>query len=416
MFKKSVLGVVLIILSLLNFGSYAQEVDNSSDGLFSQARIAAFDRKDYPKAISLVKKALLQSPNYTDLSVFLGRLYTWTDQVDSARFVFEGLESRKVTDEDFYVAYGSFLYWNDMTEKAIQITETGLELHPKSEDLLLLIAKISYSNSNYIEADKSVRALLLINPQNAEARALSARIKDFVDKNAIGINYSFTHFDRQFADNWHITSLSYRRTTGIGSVIVKANYANKFASDGLQFELESYPRISKLFYMYVGLGYSGDVGIFPKYRSGASLYANLPSSFEAEVGFRQLHFSESLWMFTGSVGKYYKNFWFNFRTYITPSDKNISHSYTGTMRYYTKGANDYFGFQAGTGISPEESRNNLLELTTYKLKTFKVGLDYNFSIQRKHLFNISGTYFNQEYRPNVKGNQFDISLGYSKVF
>lgn len=416
MFKKSVLGVVLIILSLLNFGSYAQEVDNSSDGLFSQARIAAFDRKDYPKAISLVKKALLQSPNYTDLSVFLGRLYTWTDQVDSARFVFEGLESRKVTDEDFYVAYGSFLYWNDMTEKAIQITETGLELHPKSEDLLLLIAKISYSNSNYVEADKSVRALLLINPQNAEARALSARIKDFVDKNAIGINYSFTHFDRQFADNWHITSLSYRRTTGIGSVIVKANYANKFASDGLQFELESYPRISKLFYMYVGLGYSGDVGIFPKYRSGASLYANLPSSFEAEVGFRQLHFSESLWMFTGSVGKYYKNFWFNFRTYITPSDKNISHSYTGTMRYYTKGANDYFGFQAGTGISPEESRNNLLELTTYKLKTFKVGLDYNFSIQRKHLFNISGTYFNQEYRPNVKGNQFDISLGYSKVF
>lgn len=280
----------------------------------------------------------------------------------------------------------------------------------------MLIAKISYSNSNYVEADKSVRALLLINPQNAEARALSARIKDFVDKNAIGINYSFTHFDRQFADNWHITSLSYRRTTGIGSVIVKANYANKFASDGLQFELESYPRISKLFYMYVGLGYSGDVGIFPKYRSGASLYANLPSSFEAEVGFRQLHFSESLWMFTGSVGKYYKNFWFNFRTYITPSDKNISHSYTGTMRYYTKGANDYFGFQAGTGISPEESRNNLLELTTYKLKTFKVGLDYNFSIHRKHLFNISGTYFNQEYRPNVKGNQFDISLGYSKVF
>lgn len=119
MFKKSVLGVVLIILSLLNFGSYAQEVDNSSDGLFSQARIAAFDRKDYPKAISLVKKALLQSPNYTDLSVFLGRLYTWTDQVDSARIVFEGLESRKVTDVDFYVAYGSFLYWNDMTEKAI---------------------------------------------------------------------------------------------------------------------------------------------------------------------------------------------------------------------------------------------------------------------------------------------------------
>ena len=91
-------------------------------------------------------------------------------------------------------------------------------------------------------------------------------------------------------------------------------------------------------------------------------------------------------MYTAAVGKYYKNFWFNLRTYITPDSNNISHSYTGTVRYYTKGAQDYFAFQIGTGISPEEYRNNLLENETFKFKTFKIGAEYNFSYRSVNLF------------------------------
>ncbi|MGV7608803.1 YaiO family outer membrane beta-barrel protein, partial [Mycobacterium kansasii] len=63
-----------------------------------------------------------------------------------------------------------------------------------------------------------------------------------------------------------------------------------------------------MFYLYVGGGYSGDVSLFPKYRTGVSLNANLPHSFEAELGYRQLYFSNSIWMYTAAVGKYYKNF------------------------------------------------------------------------------------------------------------
>src|SRR5690606_11211719 len=119
---------------------------------------------------------------------------------------------------------------------------------------------------------------------------------------------------------------------------------------------------------------------------------------------------------TASVGKYYRNMWFNLRTYLSPDSKTTSHSYTGTVRYYTKGANDYFGFQVGTGISPEESLNNLLQVTTFKLNTYKVGANYNFSINKRNKFDISVMYFNQEFKPNVKGNQYDLGIGYSKVF
>lgn len=406
-----------ILLTLLFFPALSYGQDNlSSDELFLKARNQAFENKNYPEAIKLSKQALSKSPNYTDIAVFLGRLYTWSDQVDSARIVFNQLEDRQVQDEDFFLAYASLEYWNDQPNKALAIVNKGLSYSPNSEDLLYLKARIDYSEDNYEDADKTLSRLLSENAKHTEARALSKRIQEYTSKNAIGLSYNFSHFDKQFEDNWHIASVSYRRRTPIGSVIFKINYANKFASNGLQYELEAYPRISKTFYMYVGTGYSNHVGIFPNYRTGASLYANLPKSFEGELGLRQLYFSSNLWMYTASVGKYYQNYWFNLRTFITPSDKNISHSYTGTVRYYTKGANDYIGFMIGTGISPDDSRSYLLGDRTYKLKTFKVGADYNFSIKRTNLFSIGATYFNQEYKIAEKGNQIDLSIGYTKTF
>ncbi|WP_312900627.1 YaiO family outer membrane beta-barrel protein [Chryseobacterium taichungense] len=403
-----------LLLLLLPFQAYSQQ-DMSADELFVKARTAAFDEKDYTKSIELAKQALQKAPNYTDISVFLGRVYTWSKDTESARAVFEELGKRDVQDEDYFIAYASLEYWNDNNAKAVEITDKGLSYHPQSEALWLLKARAYYSDKNYIESEKAIKSLLAINPKNTEAISLAVKINDLAAKNAISVTYNYSHFDKQFADDWHIVSVGYKRVTPIGSVILRANYANKFAENGAQFELEAYPRLSDMFYLYVGAAYSNDVGIFPKYRTGVSLNANLPHSFEAEIGYRQLYFSNNIWMYTASVGKYYKNFWFNIRTYITPDNKNISHSYTGTIRYYTKSAQDYFAFQIGTGISPEESRNNLLENETFKLKTFKVGGEYNFSV-KKNLFSVGTMYYNQEYRPNEKGNQFDITLGYTRKF
>jgi YaiO family outer membrane protein len=409
--------IISLLLSLLTtITIYGQDVNLSSDELFSRARNVAFELKDYPQAIRLIKSALDKSPEYTDLHIFLGRLYTWSDKIDSAARVFENLHAKKIRDEDFYLAYGYLLYWNNQNEKAKIIIDEGLSQHPQSEDILLLHAKFNYGIKAYQHAESSVNTLLNINPKNTEANSLAQNLKSYTAKNAISINYDFTHFDKQFDDNWHILGVSYRRATSLGSVIFKTNYANKFADNGLQFELEAYPRINKIFYLYLGTGYSDNVGIFPRYRTGVSLYANLPKSFEGEIGYRQLNFSNNIWLYTASIGKYYQNLWFNLRTYLSPDKTNISHSYTGTVRYYLKGADDYFGLQVGTGISPEENRNNLLVEDSFKLKTYKVGANYNFSIKKRNLVSIAATYFNQEFQVSQKGNQYDLSIGYSRVF
>lgn len=404
----------LALLVLLPLTIYGQQ-NMSADELFVKARTAAFENKDYPTSISLARQALETAPDYTDISVFLGRVYTWNKDTESARTVFEELGKKDVKDEDYFVAYASLEYWNDQNAKAISITDKGLGYHPQSEALWLLKAKASYANKEYAESEKAVKAVLTINPKNTEANSLAVRINEFTSKNAVSLTYNYSHFDRQFDDDWHVVGLSYRRATSIGSVILRGNYANKFAQNGTQIELEAYPRLSKMFYLYVGAAYSNDVGLFAKYRTGVSLNASLPHSFEAEIGYRQLYFSNSIWMYTASVGKYYKNFWFNLRTYITPDNRNISHSYTGTVRYYTRSAQDYVAFQIGTGISPEENRNNLLENETFKLKTFKIGAEYNFTL-KTNAFSLGTMYYNQEYRLDEKGNQFDITLGYTRKF
>ena len=406
--------VTIILAFLIPVVLYSQESLNT-DELFSKARAIAFEQKDYSKSISIAKEALEKSPENTEISIFLARLYTWNDDINSARALFEDLEKKMIQDEDFFIAYGSLEFWNNNEEKALDIVEKGLQYHPKSEDLWLLKAK-THSTNDPAKAEEAVLYVLELNPKNTEARAMYNRIKEFNSKNALSVIYNLTHFDKQFDEDWHIVGLGYKRVTKYGSVILRGNYANKFGEDGKQIELEAYPRISKTFYLYVGAGYSENVGIFPKYRTGVSLFANLPKSFEGELGYRQLYFSDNIWMYTASVGKYYKNYWFNLRTYLTPDNKNISHSYTGTVRYYTKGANDYFGIQVGSGISPEESTNNLLANENFKLKTFKVGCEYTFSVKKLNIFTLTFLYSNQEYRINQKGNQFDFSIGYTRNF
>lgn len=404
--------MLLFIASFAN----AQENEMSSDELFIASRNKAFEEKNYDEAKVLAKKALEQSPTYSDIAIFLGRLYTWTDEIQLARETFRDVETLMTPSEDLYIAYTSLEYWNDNYDEALAIIDRGIIKFPKSEDLLLLKAKILNSSKNYTEATVVINELLKLNNGNTEARELANRIEINNTKNAIGVSYNFSHFDKQFEDNWNSISVNYKRKMSFGSVIFKVNYANKFKSNGAQFEIEAYPRINNTFYMYVGGGYSDNVGIFPKYRSGASLYANLPKSFEGEIGVRHLYFSDNLFMFTGSVGKYYKSFWFNLRTFITPSDNNISQSYTLTTRYYTGDANNYWSFAIGRGISPEDYNNNLLGTTTYKLKSFKLGLDYNFSVKDVNIFSVGGNYFNQEFQPNRKGNQFDFNVSYSRKF
>jgi YaiO family outer membrane protein len=384
--------------------------------LFSQSRKIAFDKNDFPQAITLAKRALQYDPDYLDIHVFLGRLYAWNKRPDSSRHYFNAAIVRNGKFEDAYVGYADLEIWNNNDSGALNIIRQGLEHLPSSISLLLRKARILNNNRLYKDAIATVDTLLVIDKTNTEARALAERINDNISFNRIGLYAEYIHFDKQFPDPWNLLSFDYTRQTGIGPFTARINYARRFRDDGLQYELEAYPRISKTFYTFLNLGYS-DHRVFPGWRAGFSLYANLRKGFEAELGIRYLYFSNSTFIYTGYLGKYLGSFLIGGRVYLTPgNNKNISQAYSVLVRYYYGRSNNYIGLNVGAGISPDDRLSSYQLNSTYKLATYRAELNTRYTIRQMNIITFNATILNQEYRVGEVGNQFQLGLGYARRF
>lgn len=137
----------------------------NSDQLFQMARTEAFEKTNYPRAISLTKQALVKSPDYGDIRIFLGRLYTWTDKPDSARTEFSRVIRVSPDNKDLYLAYGSLEYWESRPDTALILSNKGLSINPRSEDLLLLKARLIRDLKQLKKASATLNQLSLINPK-----------------------------------------------------------------------------------------------------------------------------------------------------------------------------------------------------------------------------------------------------------
>lgn len=401
--------------------SAAAQTGPGSDELFQQARTAAFDQKDYPKAIALSQQALQKSPDYAEIRTFLGRIYTWRDQLDSARYQFDRVLQADPRNRDALEAYTNLEYWNNRPEPALTLCNKALGYYPDDITFQLKKVRILDDLKRYEEAFALVSRVVEANPGQADARALADRIRVNASKNAVTVGYDYLYFNTNYNDAlhkapWHVASLAYGRTTGIGSVIGRLNYANRFSDNGFQVEVDAYPRISRTFYSYVNAGVSPDEPVFPRFRAGFSLYANLPKSFEGEVGFRYLRFSGPTWIYTASVGKYYSNFWFNLRTYLVPGNGRMSESLVGTIRYYFGGADDYLSLGGGSGLSPDDSRNVLLGEPFRNLVSHRINAEYRRSIRQRHIVTLSASWLGQQQPSRPQGHQFSVGWTYQHRF
>jgi len=179
-------------------------------------------------------------------------------------------------------------------------------------------------------------------------------------------------------------TLNYGRQTKYGSIVAKMNFSRRFNDNGVQFEVDMYPKITKGLYAYLNVGFS-DSYLYPDVRYGAELYKSLPKSFEVSLGFRALKYSTTTNIYTGSVGWYTGNSYWSFRPYLTPGDSGTSKSGVINYRKYRSDADNYFSVSLGMGFSPEFERFSLEgnEEAIIDLQSQKLNVGYYFTSSNK---------------------------------
>lgn len=407
--------VLLSICFFITWGRLWAQDAQTPDELFKLARTAAFEEKNYAKAIQLANRALMISPDYLEIRTFKGRLYNWSDKADSARAEFNYVISKEPGNADALSAYFDLEYQRNNLSKALELAETGLKADPQSQDFIIRKAKALNALGRTTDALRATSIYLSKYPQSRDVIKFNEDIKQNNLYNNIGAGYSFAYFDKRFSDPWHLAYLSYGTKTKLASVNFIINYANRFKTNATEFEIESYPAITTGLYAYVGGGVQLSGNLYPKYRLGLSLYKSLPLGFEVEGGIRHLQFGTSTDVFVAGLLKYVGNSYIGLRSYLTPSEGKLSKSAILTLRsFLSDDRNDYIGGSIGTGISPDERSTGIFEPNS--LQSIRASFDYSRNITRKIALGISLNWANEEYQSNVFGNQYTINGSISRRF
>ncbi|MFI1772872.1 YaiO family outer membrane beta-barrel protein [Thalassobellus citreus] len=411
---------IAIILMLISFCFYGQQkvYNGNPDTSFKLARELAFNN-NRKQAQDTLLSILTKYPNYNDIRSFLGSTYSWDGNYKKAKEAFSYVLKNDPKRLDTWEAVIKNELYSEAPFSALKLANTGLEHFPESPELLYLKASAEEASNKPEEALQTIEKLLKNNPKNEKALSYKTTLSNTLRHNIVGIRNSLELYSDVF-DPMQYYFFKYVRQTKYGSVHAKVNFSRRFASNGVQFEVDAYPRIAEGIYAYLNFGVSNSF-LFPDIRYGAEIYKSLPKSFEASLGFRSLKYSETTNIYTGSVGWYTGNNYWSFRGYVTPGDSGASMSGTLTFRKYRSNADNFFSVEAGMGFSPEiyrfEFEGN--ENSIINLKSQKVNLGYFFSTKNnKNAWGIRTGIVHQEisFDPGSYFWIFDVGLSWELKF
>ena len=389
----------------------AQQIQNV-DNAFKTARQLAFDgnRKE---ARELARSILEISPDYHDVRILLARTHSWDGNYDKARSELLYVLDKNSKYKDAYSALLDVEIWDEEYEDALKIGKKATRLFPTDISLLLKKADAYSKLGKYEQSLLTLNQAETLSPGNPQVRSMMQSIKVSRLKNTISISYNRDWFDQIF-DPWNTGFVQYSSPTRFGTLIGRLAFANRFGSSGLQPEIDFYPAIADGIYGYLNFGYSNSF-LFPEFRTGSELFFRLPSSFEASAGFRFLNFSSgSVTILTGNLTKYWKNWMFTARPFVTPSSVGISKSINFITRRYFADADNYVSVRGGFGFSPEERRFQDVSGDVFFVKSWFIGAEAEKTIRFNVIVFGALTFTRQEL--TFDPGNFNSSIGINTGF
>lgn len=398
--KRGVHFLVLICMYTINAQNSQQiQVDPVS---FEQAYQLAYDGKNI-SASTMLGTLIHEQPNETNIIALWARSLSWNGDYQKARAQFNRIVSADKNNREAWIgAIKNELYAKEyylalgLANKAVVFMNTDKEIERLRGLALDGVDDIKYNDDGWYNTEDNLyrsvidKNILTENSNkmvNDSSKISIVRTDEALEsiedlKKSITVNSSFSVFNEVF-DPMSFASISYKHETTLGSIIPRLNYSNRFGINGVQYDIDLYPKITKGMYAYVNYGYSSS-DIYPKHRVGGDVYLNIKGGFEFSAGGRFISFANTdVSLITNSVGYYTGNYYFSLRSYITPSKENLT-SISGNVliRKYLKSAENYFGVNFGVGYSPElrqlTSQSQVLAETLLYLESQRLSLEYQF--------------------------------------
>jgi len=368
-------------------------------------KIAYEDSLD--KAIDESNLLLGKYPNFHDMRIVLARIYAWQRKFMKAREEIKYVLEKDNSNTDAFLVLVDIEIWDSNLNKALSLCD--LYLSQITTDIQMLLKKVKVLQQ--LNRDKDVFRLLdeilKIDPSCVEAKK---RLKEYnkEHKNAkLNFQYDYEYFNEPYLRRWHINSIQYEKRYSFGKLIGKMNVGDlqkkeeSILSNNInyQFEIESYPVLSAKKYMFVNYAYSAGE-LFPKHRFGVELYQNLPYNYWFSLGTRFLQFenteTKNIYIYTGSLEKYFFNYWFAIRAFVSPKNRKFSQTYTMKIRKYLKNSQNYIGIELDTGIDPDKTIGNNVVPKHHKFNKWAFRLNYQNRLLSDYLYYFLSVGFAQE--------------------
>ena len=399
---------IIIVFGMFLTTATAQDLNNDLDAAsaYTKAEELAFNG-DIVAARGILESTDTDRSANAESGALLARIYSWEGRYDRARERFNNITSKERGNSDVWIAaIKNELYANN-DATALGLANKALFYLKENDEVTRLrdLALKNIENHNYPEWETEDVIKVPKAPKNAETRSEGKAIlaknamdptgavvegksdkadpEKTISRNRVAIANSFSIFDAVY-DPMVFSSISYRRQTKLGSIIPRINYSNRLNKNGIQYDLDLYPKFSKRLYAYLNYGYSR-ASIYPQQKVGGDLYANLPGAIEVSAGMRYINFeTRNITVVTNSLGHYRGNYYFSLRSYITPQSNNLTRvSGNLLVRKYLKDAESFIGVNAGLGYSPElrqlRDGDELLSETLLYIESQRLSFEYQFS-------------------------------------
>jgi len=376
----------VLVFNLMSSGGlvYSQEKVNL-DSLYFKAR--DYSRQQNFDSVKILCNAILGiDSNYFDATVLLGRMKARDQLPDSAAIIYTSVIDEKPGYWDAVDGMIDLEIGRGDLDTALFYSKYGLTYHPNDEYFLLKKARIQMLMEDYDESQRTILQILERNPSSEQAAALMEQLKQVNILNYVAVDYDFGYHKVPWVRRWHLLHFSYLRQTQYGAAIgkvyigdlVRENESLFSQETGIGFEVQAYPQFSKNTYGWVSIFYSPSTNVFQRWRTSVEVYQNLPWTLESSLGIRYINFIEpdgsfdGLFIYTASIAKYYKDWWFLFRTYLAPKSYGTDYTLLFRVRRYINSADNYVSLNLSTGIIPDDPLNYPNDAGSHILRNYQV--------------------------------------------